>query len=83
MLADEGLHIARGHQRELCAYLNGCDVLGRVTIVARTGWHDVVGGRVFVLPGEIIGAPGAERVILDASASGPYEAGGALAGRKA
>jgi putative DNA primase/helicase len=78
MLADEGLHIVRGQQRELCTYLNGCDVSGRVTIVSRTGWHDVSGGRVFVLPAEIIGAAGAERVILDASATGPYEPNGLL-----
>ena len=78
MLADEGLHIARGQQRELCTYLNGCDVPSRVTIVNRTGWHDVVGGRVFVLPTETIGTADAERVILDTSATGPYESSGSL-----
>jgi len=80
ILADEGLHIMRGHQRELCSYLNSCNVPGRVTIVTRTGWHDLAGGSVFVLPTEIIGAAAAERVILDASATGPYEASGTLVG---
>ena len=79
MLADEGLHIVRGQQRALCDYLNGCKVVERVTIVNRTGWHDVLGGRVFVLPNGIIGSPGAERVVLEGSASGPYEASGTLA----
>jgi uncharacterized protein (DUF927 family) len=40
----------------------------------------VTGGRVFVLPNEVIGSPGTESVFLDASAHGPYEAKGTLAG---
>lgn len=80
MLADEGLHIIRGHQRDLCTYINGCNVEGRVTVVNRTGYHEVAGGRVFVLPDQIIGSPGAENVCLEASAHGPYEAAGTLVG---
>jgi putative DNA primase/helicase len=77
-LADEGLNINRSHQRAFLAYLCGCNVKDRVTLVRRTGWHDIGGNHVFVLPTETIGPRGAERVILDASATGPYEARGSL-----
>ena len=58
--------------------IGGCHVAGRVTLVRRTGWHDVGGHRVFVLPAETIGPAGAEPAILDAAATGPYEARGTL-----
>jgi putative DNA primase/helicase len=77
-LADEGLSINRNQQRLFLTYLSGCDVEGRVTIVHRTGWHDIGGHQVFVLPTETIGPNGSERVILDASAVGPYKARGTL-----
>jgi putative DNA primase/helicase len=77
-LADEGLSINRNQQRRFLAYLSGCNVKGRVTLVRRTGWHDIGGHQVFVLPAETIGPKGSERVILDASAVGPYEARGTL-----
>ncbi len=50
----------------------------RATVVSRTGWHEIGGRSVFVLPGETIGPRVAERVILDAAASGPYEARGTI-----
>ena len=78
MLADEGLNISKGQQRALVAYLLGCNVKSRVTIVERTGWHDLGGHSVFVLPAETIGPKAAEPVILDASANGPYETRGSL-----
>ena len=77
-LADEGLRINPNQQRAFRTYLAGCNVTGRVTIVRRTGWHDIDGHRVFV-PDETIGPKGSERVILNASAAGPYEARGSLA----
>jgi putative DNA primase/helicase len=49
-----------------------------VTIVSRTGWHEVVGRWVFVLPEATIGPRGCEAVILDGAAHGPYEARGSL-----
>jgi hypothetical protein len=70
-LADEGLNINRNQQRALVAYLGGCNVKSRVTIVDRTGWHGIGGHQVFVLPDDTIGPKGSERVILDASAVGP------------
>jgi putative DNA primase/helicase len=78
MLADEGLSINRTQQQPFLTYLSGCNVKGRVTIVRRTGWHDIRNRQVFVLPSETIGPTGSERVILDASAAGPYEARGTL-----
>jgi putative DNA primase/helicase len=77
-LADEGLTINRNQQRHFLTYLSGCDVKGRVTIVHRTGWHEIGGHQVFVLPAETIGPKGSEQVILDASAAGPYEVRGTL-----
>jgi uncharacterized protein (DUF927 family) len=77
-LAGEGLRINRSHQRELAEYLTGVSVSERVTIVSQTGWQEVGGQRVFVLPDEIIAADPSERVVLDAAAHGPYEARGSL-----
>ena len=77
-LADEGLRINRSKQRELAEYMSGLTIDERVTIVRRTGWHEVGGHPVFVLPAETISAGVGERVALDATAHGPYEARGSL-----
>lgn len=77
-LADEGLSINRTQQRVLLTYLGGCSVKSRMTLVRHTGWHHIGGIEVFVLPNETIGPRGAERVILDSSATGPYDARGSL-----
>ena len=77
-LADRGLRIDRDWQRHFVRYLSKVRVKARLTVVARTGWHDVGGRSIFVLPGETIGPLGAERVILDAAASAPYEARGTV-----
>jgi putative DNA primase/helicase len=78
-LVDGGLPINRAQQRAFANYLSGVRVMGRVTIVLRTGWHDVGGQSIFVLPGATIGSPrGSETVILDGAAHGPYEARGSL-----
>lgn len=77
-LAGEGLKIDRNQQKALAFYLCGVTVKGRVTLVSRTGWHNVGGQDVFVLPGETIGGRRGERIVLDAMASGPYEALGTL-----
>ena len=55
ILADGGLKINRGQQRALVTYLSGTSVKGRVTLVERTGWHEIRGREVFVLPAETIG----------------------------
>jgi putative DNA primase/helicase len=77
-LADEGLPIARDRQRDLASYVSMARVDKRVTVVSRTGWHTIGERDVFVLPGETIGPCGAETVILDGAATGPYEARGTL-----
>lgn len=77
-LASDGLRINRSQQRAFVSYLSGASVKGRVTIVTRTGWHDLDGRAVFVLPETTIGPRGSETVILDGAAHGPYEARGSL-----
>jgi uncharacterized protein (DUF927 family) len=77
-LADEGLGINRSKQKDLAEYLSGVSVGTRVTIVNRTGWHQIGGQRVFTLPSETVGAGDGERVILEAASLGPYETCGAL-----
>lgn len=77
-LACDGLRVSRTHQKALSSYLCGVSTKGRVTVVARTGWHTISGHDVFVLPGQVVGPHGAEAVILDAAAHGPYEARGTL-----
>jgi putative DNA primase/helicase len=77
-LVDGGLQINRAQQRAFANYLSGVRVMGRVTIILRTGWHEVGGQSVFVLPGATIGPRGSETVILDGAAHGPYETRGSL-----
>ena len=77
-LASDGLRINRAQQRAFATYLSGARVNGRVTIISRTGWHEVGGQSVFVLPAETMGPRGSETVILDGAAHGPYEARGSL-----
>jgi len=72
-LAAEGLQIVRGQQREFANYLSSAQTTGRVTVVHRTGWHEIDGENVFVLPGDNIGRKGVGRVLLDGAAHGPYE----------
>ncbi|TPV98251.1 MAG: hypothetical protein USCAAHI_02312 [Beijerinckiaceae bacterium] len=49
-----------------------------MTIVGRTGGHEIGGQLVFVLEDETIGPIGSETVVLDAAAIGPYAARGTL-----
>ncbi len=77
-LASDGLGINRSQQRALANYLSGATVTGRVTVVNRTGWHDIGGQSVFMLAEQISAPRGTETVILDAAAIGPYEACGSL-----
>ena len=75
-LAHNGLVIVPTRQRDFIGYLSGVRARRRLTVVSRTGWHDIGDRLVFVLPGETIGPRGGERVILDAAASAPYETRG-------
>jgi putative DNA primase/helicase len=78
-LAADGLQIVRSKQRELANYLSGAQTTARVTVVHRTGWHEIAGESVFVLPSESISRKSVGRVLLDGTAHGPYEAKGTLA----
>ena len=77
-LAHEGLRIDRTRQRDLLGYLSAVQPKRRVTVVSRTGWHEVNGRSVFVLPGGPIRPSGCERVILNSAASGAYETRGTV-----
>ena len=79
-LADCGLHIATGQTRpHLIRYLNDAVVEDRVTVVTRTGWHDIGGAKVFALPDETIGSVVGETVILQGAPATPFESKGTLA----
>jgi hypothetical protein len=78
-LADEGLRIAIGGHKALVTYLSGSRVAGRVSIVHHTGWHEIGGQSVFVLPEEAIAPRHSETVILNTAINGPYQRRGSLA----
>ena len=75
-LAAEGLQIVLSQQRQFANYLSSAQTTARVTTVQRTGWHEIKGESIFVLPGENIGRKGVGRVLLDGAAHGPYETKG-------
>lgn len=77
-LVADGLRINRARQYDIAMYLSAVAVKRRVTLVPRTGWHEIAGQFVFVLPGETVGPQGGERVVLDTSAQGSYEVRGTL-----
>src|SRR5262249_46788672 len=77
-LASLGLRVTTGPARaHLVRYLNKADVALRVTILSRTGWHDLNGTRVFVLPSGV--ADGNEKFIIAGAAVSSYESAGTLA----
>lgn len=76
-LAHDGLNIARSEQRFLADYLASAKVSTRLTVVDRTGWHDIDGQRVFALPSSAIGN-NAENVFLNLNAPSPYSSSGSL-----
>jgi putative DNA primase/helicase len=78
ILASAGLSIVPEQRRQLLSYLAGAQSKSRVTVVQRTGWHEVAGRKYFVLKDETIGPKGAELVVLETSAVGPYETKGSL-----
>ena len=77
-LARQGLWISprTKHRQQLVGYFNNLQTDERVTLVARTGWHNVSDRRVFVLPNETLGA--AELVLLNTDVASPYAYKGAL-----
>jgi putative DNA primase/helicase len=78
-LADCGLYIATGkHRPQLIRYFNEVDVKDRVTLVTRTGWHDIGADKVFVLPDETLGKVAGETVILQGAPEVPFKSNGTL-----
>jgi len=75
-LAGQGLKIATGSSRGyFLQYLNSAAVEERLTIVPRTGWHDVDGEKIFALPGD---ATGNGSIIVSGTVTSPYESNGTL-----
>jgi putative DNA primase/helicase len=73
-LASRGLKIATGSIRQhFVTYLNSAIVKARVTVVLRTGWHEVGGQRTFVLPDGTN-----SKVIVSEAVASPYAASGSL-----
>ena len=77
-LATRGLRISTTHRPYLIDYLNRARVDRRITIVGRTGWHDIGEASVFILPAETIGIAGRETVVLDSNGASPYDSRGTL-----
>ena len=73
-LANHGLKIVTGSLRQhFVTYLNRAFVEARITIVARTGWHEVGSQRTFVLP------DGTDsKIIVNEAVTSPYAASGSL-----
>jgi hypothetical protein len=82
-IGSAGLYINRTRQKEFAEYLNGVVPTDRITLVNRTGWHDLDGKLVFVMPDETIGDAPGETVMFDGSGSSLYKAMGSLDGWKA
>jgi putative DNA primase/helicase len=79
-LAHCGLRIGTGKFRPyLIGYLNDAVVEDRVTVVTRTGWHDIGAAKVFALPDETIGLVVGETVILQGASQTAFESEGTLA----
>jgi putative DNA primase/helicase len=79
-LASRGLKVSTGPNRShLIRYLNEALVDNRVTVVTKTGWHEIAGIKVFVLPDETIGSVKGETVIIQGAAAAPFEKRGSLA----
>ena len=72
-LASRGLKVVTGRtaRAHLIAYLNEILVVDRVTIVDRTGWHEVSSRKVFVLPDNSIGLIENESFIIQGSTTAP------------
>ena len=78
-LASRGLKISTGLTRShLFRYLNDASVDSRVTVVSKTGWHQIGDAKVFVLPDETIGSVKGETVIVQGAAAAPFEKRGSL-----
>jgi putative DNA primase/helicase len=75
-LASGGLKITTGSNRvHFASYLNQATIKTRVTVVAHTGWHELGGRKVFVLPAD---SANSKIIIASATTVSPYTASGTL-----
>jgi putative DNA primase/helicase len=77
-LASLGLDIERGRHNDLADYLNQNKTAARVTITGRTGWHELGGRTVYVMPDRTIGETNGDTVVLAANARNPFAVTGKL-----
>lgn len=77
-LANDGLMMERGRAGEFADYINGSLDLPKVLTVDRTGWHDVSGRHVFVLPDNAFGDTGGQPVILTGTSTAAFATAGNL-----
>ena len=78
MLADGGLQVHRSKRQLLADYAIGVELKERVTVVERTGWAEIKGRKVFILPKSIIGESADESVVLVGIGKSPYSSHGSL-----
>jgi uncharacterized protein (DUF927 family) len=78
ILAGQGLKVSTGKGRQhLAHYLNGVRCDRRLTLVDRTGWHEIDGQRGFVLPERAIGID-TNALVLNSRGESPYDVRGTL-----
>jgi uncharacterized protein (DUF927 family) len=83
-LASRGLEITTSkHRPHLIHYLNQDNHPHRLTEVPTTGWHDVAGKKIFVLPEQFIGAKGEKVIVRGSGDTSPFERQGTLTDWKA
>jgi putative DNA primase/helicase len=64
-MAEQGLRINKGQQGNLARYILGSTTDDRITLVNRSGWHEIGDVSVFIMPSQVIGdRPG--RVLYEA-----------------
>jgi hypothetical protein len=80
VLAAGGLKVATksGDRARLISYLNAVNVKKRVYIVDRTGWHEILNSKVFVLPDRTFGGVNSKNVIFNGVTASPYSTLGTL-----
>jgi uncharacterized protein (DUF927 family) len=81
LLADGGLYLNPhpAARQALVEYLSSAASPQRARLVHRSGWHQIAGNRIFVLPDQVFGVP-AERIVLKIASRerAPFNVSGTL-----
>lgn len=79
-LADNGLMISpnAASRASIADYLSGAMPRDRITVVHRTGWHEIGDRNVFVLPGHTYGRAGEPVILQGAHTAQHYTQSGSL-----